>query len=117
MSKTTKTVLITAPVILLLLAIAIPNFFPARMTISANACGNNLRWIQEAKIKWARNRNKPNTAVPTEDDLRPVLQELGAGKFFLGCPAAGTYTIGAVGEPVRCSTREPGHSLPADYKR
>src|SRR5947209_6411918 len=82
MSKTTKTVLIAVPVILILLAIAIPNFIPPHSTLSTNACANNLRWLQKAKAKWARNLTQPSTAAPTENDLRPVLKDLGAGDFF-----------------------------------
>jgi hypothetical protein len=103
MSKTTRNILIAAPVILLLLAIAIPNFLSPRVTLSENACANNLRWIQEAKAKWARDMKKAKTAVPTEDDLTPALKVLGAGNFFPRCPAGGTYTVGPVGDPVKCS--------------
>ena len=114
MSKTTKTVLVAAPVLLLLLAIAIPNFILPHRTLSTNACANNLRWLQKAKAKWARDLNEPNTAAPTENNLRPVLKALGAGDFFPQCPSGGTYTIGAVTEPAKCSVREPGHALPTD---
>jgi hypothetical protein len=123
MSRTTKIVLVAVPVIILLLAIAIPNFITPHASLSTNACANNLRWIQEAKIKWAHDLNKANTAMPTEEELRPVLRalwmtkDLGAAEFFPKCPSGGTYTIGAVGERVTCSVRELGHALPADYKR
>ena len=117
MSNTTRDILIAAPVIVLLLAIAIPNFLRPRVTLSENACANNLRWIQEAKVKWARDMKKTKTAVPTEDDLTPVLKVLGAGDSFPRCPAGGTYTIGPVGDPVKCSVGGPGHTLPSDYRR
>jgi hypothetical protein len=116
MSKTTKTVLVAAPVILLLLAIAIPNFISPHTKLSTNACANNLQWLQKAKKKWARDFNQPDTAVPLENDLRPVLRNLGAGNFFPQCPSGGKYTLGAVSEPVKCSVRDPGHALPVDYK-
>ena len=112
MSRTTKTVLIASP-----LAVAIPNFMPARATMSRNACVNNLDCIQHAKAKWARDLNKPNLAVPTEDDLRPVLKGLGAGDFLPRCPAGGTYSIGQINQPVTCSFDGPGHALPSDWKR
>ncbi|HSU54414.1 MAG TPA: hypothetical protein VLT36_10170 [Candidatus Dormibacteraeota bacterium] len=104
--------LVAVPVILLLLAIAIPNFIPPHTTLSTNACANNLRWLQEAKAKWARDLSQPDTAVPTESDLLPVLKALGAGDFSPQCPSGGTYIIGAVTEPPKCSIREPGHALP-----
>jgi hypothetical protein len=114
MSRNTKAVLVAVPVILFLLAAAIPNFIPPRATLSTNACANNLRWLQKAKTKWAHDLNKPDTAVPSEGDLRPVLKAMGAGDFYPQCPSGGTYSIGAVSQPVACSVREPGHTCPAD---
>jgi len=107
-------VLVAIPVILILLAIAIPNFVPPRATLSTNACANNLRWLQKAKVKWAHDLNKPDTAVPGEDDLRPVLKGIGAGDFYPQCASRGTYSLGAVNQPVACSVREPGHALTKD---
>jgi len=117
MSRNTKVVLVAVPVILILLAVAIPNFISPRATLSTNACANNLRWLQKAKTKWAHDLNKPDTAVPNEDDLRPVLKGMGAGDFYPQCPSSGTYTIGAVSQPVACSVPEPGHRLPADWDK
>jgi hypothetical protein len=42
--------------------------------------------------------------VPTRDDLLPYLRR------WPVCPAGGTYTIGAIGEPPTCSV--PDHKLP-----
>jgi hypothetical protein len=49
MSKTTKNLVVAIPVIILLIAIAIPNFIKPRAVISMNACANNLRQIDAAK--------------------------------------------------------------------
>jgi general secretion pathway protein G len=88
----------------LLSAIAIPNFIKARETAQRNACINNLREIDAAKQQWALEKGKRPTDVPTWDDLKPYLGKIPH------CPAGGTYTINAVGEPPQCSV--PGHVLP-----
>ena len=58
-----------ALIFLLLAAIAIPSFIPARPMAHRNACINNLRQIRDAKIEWARVNHKLPTNVPTEADL------------------------------------------------
>ena len=52
MSKRAQIILATF-VIVVLAAIAIPNFLPPRMSMARNACVNNLQWIQIAKNMWA----------------------------------------------------------------
>ena len=88
----------------MLAAIAVPNFIKARTVSQQNACINNLRQIDAAKNQWALEKGKKPTDTPTMDDL----------KLYLGkiphCPAGGTYTINAVGQPPECSI--PGHKLP-----
>ena len=88
----------------MLSAIAIPNFIKARETAQRNACINNLRQIDAAKQQWALEKGKQATDVPTWDDLKPYLGRIPH------CPAGGTYTINAVGQPPQCSV--PGHVLP-----
>ncbi len=88
----------------MLSAIAIPNFVKARTTAQSNACINNLRQIDAAKEQWALEKGKQSTDTPTMDDLKPYLRSIPH------CPAGGTYTINAVGQPPVCSI--PGHVLP-----
>ena len=88
----------------MLAAIAIPNFVKARATAQQNACINNLRQIEAAKNQWALENAKKSTDVPTQQDILPYLRK------WPVCPAGGTYTIGAVGEPPTCSVA--GHVLP-----
>ena len=78
---------------------------PTAAATQANACINNLRQIDAAKQQWALENNKPETAVPTAQDLMPYL----ADGVFPVCPSGGTYTINAVGVPPTCSV--PGHAL------
>jgi hypothetical protein len=74
-----------------------------------NTCINRLRQIDAAKNQWALENNKPATAVPTATDIAPYIK-LDADGNIPGCPAGGTYTIGAVGVSPTCSL--PGHVLP-----
>jgi hypothetical protein len=90
----------------MLAAIAIPNFVKARTVSQENACINNLRQIDAAKHEWALEKGKSATDVPTEDDLKVYLVH----SQFPHCPAGGTYTINAVGQPPQCSI--PDHKLP-----
>jgi len=93
-------------IIPLLTAIAIPNFVKARSMAQMNACVSNLRQMNVAKQQWALENKKPETAVPTAQDLEPYL------KSTLKCPAGGVYTFNAVGETPTCSI--PTHRLPGD---
>jgi hypothetical protein len=90
----------------MLAAIAIPNFVKARATSQQNACINNLRQIDAAKNEWALEKGKTTGDMPTAGDIKVYLMH----NRLPVCPAGGTYTIGAVGEPPTCSI--PGHKLP-----
>lgn len=120
MSKRAQ-IIMAAVVIVVLAAIAIPNFLPPRMIESQNACVNNLRWIQTAKQRWAEVYHKAPTDKPTESDL---FSESNSVAFSNGtqyppqafihmptCPAGGTYIIGAVNEESSCSMGVASHSL------
>jgi len=87
----------------LMAAIAIPNFVKARTTAQMNACINNLRQIDGAKLQWALENKKQETDTPRAQDLAPYL---GAQ---LKCPAGGVYTFHTVGEKPTCSI--PTHQL------
>jgi hypothetical protein len=89
----------------LLSFIAVPNFLKARQVSQANTCLNYLRQIDGAKQQWAMENHKDTNAVPTWDDLN---KDLG-GRAPLKCPAGGTYSINAVGEPPTCTI--PTHRL------
>ena len=67
------------------------------VTEPVSACVRRLRMLSGIKYIWARENNKSPDDLPTWADLRP----------FLGrrprCPQGGTYTLGRVGEPPKCS--------------
>lgn len=72
-------------------------------------CINNLRLIDSAKQQWALENKKQTTDTPTMEDLKPYLGRGPNGELPV-CPSGGSYTVGTVGEPPKCSI--PGHALP-----
>lgn len=75
-------------------------------TLQRNACINNLRQIDAAKLQWALEKNRTTDAVPTVRDLLPYFRD----GIFPVCPAGGIYSLNAVDEEPACSL--PGHALP-----
>jgi hypothetical protein len=70
------------------------------------ACGNQLKWIELAKQSWVLDKQKPDDATPTVEDLASYLQ----GGRLPKCPDGGSYVIGKVSQNPRCSVA--GHELP-----
>jgi hypothetical protein len=103
--------ILCAFVFLLVAAIAIPSFMPARPLAFRNACINNLRMIRDAKIRWASETRKPANAIPSENDLYGLNGTNGFLRHHLTCPGGGTYTFGSVSENPTCSLSEKGHRL------
>src|SRR5262245_26075893 len=85
--------------------VAIPNFIGARMTPSQNSCVNNLRQLDGAKQQWQLENRKTTNDIATLSEIAPYL------KLPLVCPAGGTYIVGRVGEPPKCSFGR-SHVLP-----
>ncbi len=85
--------------VILLAAFVLPAFIRARKTSASNACVNHLRQIAGAKETWAIENHKTTNDVVSWNDLKPYLWHEETPK----CPDGGTYTIGRVGEPPRCS--------------
>ncbi|HNX91763.1 MAG TPA: hypothetical protein PKG81_07935, partial [Candidatus Omnitrophota bacterium] len=85
-------------VIVLLAAIAVPNFIRARETAMAKVCVSNLEQIQNAKIAWANNTKSEGMGIPTWKDLIPAYL-----KEEPKCPKEGKYSIGFVSSAPTCS--------------
>jgi hypothetical protein len=72
-----------------------------------NACINNLRLVDSAKVQWAWERGMAADATPTWTDIQPFM---GCGDISPPrCPDGGDYTYGRVTDMPRCSI--PGHDL------
>jgi len=87
---------------------------------SFDACINKLRQIDGAKQQWALEHGIAWTAngtnemtwstnvSPTWQDIEPYIKHGQSGRVW--CPYGGTYIIGKLSEPPRCSVK--GHALP-----
>ena len=95
-------IMIVVAIIGLLAAIAIPSFANARTKSQTNACINNLRQVSGSKDQYALDMN--GTAPTAIGDLVPTY----ITKTPV-CPAAGTYTVGALGADPSCSVA--GHTI------
>jgi hypothetical protein len=71
-------------------------------------CVVNLQYIDECKKKW--DDDGKTNITPTWDDLRPFFPPMWSNRIPT-CPSGGTYTIGRVGEPPKCSIGGPGHAV------
>ncbi len=98
-----KLIIVVAAVAIIVAGAALlPMFVRAHNTSASNACVNNLRNIQAAKEQWATENRKTTNDVPTWDAIRPYLGRGSEGEIPK-CLDGGTYTLGRVGEPPKCS--------------
>ena len=99
-------------IMVLLVAIAVPNFMKARTTAGKNACVANLKQIDGAIQQWAMENKKAN-ADPV--DMAQAAKFLKGG-VLPSCPNGGTYSPGiTIGNNPTCSMarKHPeGHRLP-----
>jgi hypothetical protein len=73
-----------------------------------DACIDNLRLMDAAKVQWALEKGMEANDAPTWNDIQPYM---GCGDVFLPrCPDGGNYTLGRVVDKPRCDS--PGHVLP-----
>ena len=100
--------------VVLLVAIAVPNFVKARVS-NGNPCIRMLRQIDAAANEFALTKGKTNgEAINYPTDLTPYIK-LNSGGKIPPCPAGGVYHVGKVGEPPTCSlgtTVTPAHVVP-----
>ena len=100
-----------ALVFLLLAAIAIPSWIPARAASQRAACIANLKQIRDVKIQWAEANHKAPDATPTEADLSATNRGTGILREFPACPRGGIYTIGSARQNPTCTFTSKGHRL------
>jgi hypothetical protein len=84
----------------LAVALVMPNFIRARSTRAINTCIDiNLRAIEEAKGRWAKDHAQPTGTVPEINLILPYLKN----SNMPVCPAGGRYIIGPIGSHPLCS--------------
>jgi len=116
---TVTEICIVVVLIVLLAAMAIPNFVRSRSTMSANSCINNLRILDSAKAQWALLQKKKNTDIPAGSDIQPYMGGGPAGELPV-CPIDpkqtfdSSYSLNSIGAKPTCKIMpaDPGHILP-----
>ena len=106
--KKVFTILFLLGVIFVALCVIVPLFVPHRCGYRdpKNACIANLKQLRGAEETWALEQNK------TTNDTANVRDLVGPDLYIRDepvCMSRGSYTLGRVGEPPRCSV--PGHTL------
>jgi hypothetical protein len=66
-------------------------------------CVRNLVQLENAKEAWVQEHHAKTNDVVIGDDLKEYLVLDSNKNIREKCPQGGTYLIGKVGEPVRCS--------------
>jgi hypothetical protein len=71
-------------------------------------CIANLERLDIVKEEWAsENKKGPGDNVSLKDLIRPHIESLSAKPRWKAiCPSGGTYTIGSIGSPPKCSIAE-----------
>ncbi len=102
-----KTLIAVAAMGMLIVAagLFVPAYIRARNARSA-ACVDNLIDIAGAKKSWAIENLKSTNDTPVWHDIEPFFLRPG-----ISCPQGGTYIVGRVGEPPKCSVGG-AHALP-----
>lgn len=98
-SRQVFSILLSGTLVFCVLFFLVPNLVRVRYAQSRNTCINNLRQIDGAKQQWALERQKPDGAIPTSTEITVYLKN----NHFPVCPAGGSYLIGCIAEPPRCS--------------
>ena len=115
MSRKPLTLLLTSVLLISLLAWAVPTFFiGARHTPASILCANNLRRIEGAKEQWALENKKTTNDTPNWEDISAYFGPNESRKN-IQCPLGGTYFLGRVAEPPRCSIGKRDHSQRNNY--
>ena len=86
--------MIVVALIVILAAIAIPNFVRARATAQKNTCVNQLNRIEQAKAVFASVSKNPDTYLVTTNDLINIANPSKPINF--SCPAGGEYDLGTI---------------------
>lgn len=91
-------IMIVLLIIGMIAAIAVPAWMQVRQKSRVQACKENRRVINDAKLQWAMDKGMASTATPIDTDL--VTEFI---KTMPRCPESGTYTFATVSSPAVCS--------------
>ena len=95
-------------IVVLLVTLAVPNYFQERRRAQREACVEQLRQIGAAKDRWAKETQKPAGSVVPPAQLAPLLKH----GVVPACPADGAYSINPIGAAPACSLgATAGHTL------
>ena len=101
--------MIVVAIIGLLVGIAIPSAFKARVNAQKRACIHNLRIIDAGKDQWALENRQQTGMWVRKVQINAYIK----GGRTPQCPTAGTYRYRRVGVPPICTIE--GHVLMADF--
>jgi len=94
-------------IIVLVVAIALPNFMKAQRQIKMVTCISDLKSLRDAVNRYASSYKKaPGSSVYFTDIIPGYL------KSKPKCPSGGTYYLNTVGTNPTCSRSDLGHELP-----
>lgn len=91
----------------LLLVVLGNSFIRARSVKVYTPCRNHLIQIEEVKGYWASDYKKQTNDIPTWEDVRPYFKN----SNIPSCPSGGSYTLGDLNTPARCSIKSRDHRL------
>jgi type II secretory pathway pseudopilin PulG len=97
-------IIIIVTILVILAAIAIPNYLKSGPAVAARTCISNLRAIDAAKELWTL-KFKKNSGTPVVDSEINSLIKSG----FPQCPSGGHYNYQTIDTLPTCSV--PGHTI------
>jgi anti-sigma-K factor RskA len=100
--------LLLVALMIVLAAIAAPNFMRVRRSGPHKSCIANLKQIDACKEQWALENRLTNGTRLTPADITGVLSYWKNSAMPV-CPQGGVYTFRKIGENPRCTV--PGHTL------
>lgn len=105
-------IMIVVTIIVVIFAIAFPNYIKSGRISAKNVCINNLKQIDSAVEQWALENNIRPGLIPDAAQEEEIYAYIQGDRPI--CPSKGTYTFGEVGSKpqVRCSREDEGHKLP-----
>jgi prepilin-type N-terminal cleavage/methylation domain-containing protein len=107
--------LIVAVIVLLLVAVAIPNYVGTRpLDAPINSCINNLRIIDGAKGQWVNELHKQITDTPSVSDIQPYMG-FGSASILPVCPNDPKHSFATSYSPNNAGTKPVCRIMPTNH--